>query len=166
MRPIIAVDPGAKGALVAMNSQGLIEIFDVPLILEYGSKKTVDVDAVRTWVKKIDPAFVVFELVHDAPKDGKSSGGNFMKNFAALIGACAGYKRKYIIPSQWKAYSGLVGKVKDMSLVRVAKEYPAAARFLVGAKNPVDRADAILLGRYAMFKWRLEYGTTERHSGE
>ena len=148
---IISIDPGLCGVLTWMTEEGPQQIVDLPFV-PWGGNSMLDVDEVRNllsmslWV----PDVVVIERVGVAPNDGKTQAANFMRNFGALVGACAGYRRLFIQPSHWKTYSGLIGEPKKASVGKALKYYPAAERFLTGHKNAVDRADAILIGRYAI----------------
>lgn len=152
---IVAIDPGAKGCIVTLTSeQGPITFLDIPLIQGPGRKKVVDVDVVRIHIDDQSPDIVVLEAVHTAPRDGGVSGGSFMLNFGSLIGACAGHRREFILPQHWKSFSGLRNCAKQASVDKACLYYRGIDPLIRGYKNSVDRADATLIGRYGLFKFR------------
>lgn len=148
---IVAIDPGAKGAIAVFEDDTVTAIHDIPLeLLAEGSKRKLpNVDVLRDLLDAINPEFVVIERVNAGPADGRASAGSFMLNFGTIIGAAAGRQRRYVLPTAWKTYAGLVGRVKSASVKKAHAKHPETADGMIGNQpNATDRADAVLIGRF------------------
>ena len=158
MTTAIAIDPGKNGALVAMDDKGPIEIIDIPHHTPFGTKPIVDVCMVRNFLIRHDPDFVVIESVWTMPSDGKASGASLVRSWGCLYGATAGCDVRFVYPSKWKAYAGLIRMVKAASVPRALRFYPSARPLIEGFKNEIDRADAVLIGHFGLFEDRVKRG--------
>ena len=147
---VASVDPGRFGAWVFFEDNQIVNIVDTPL-MAWGSKQFLpDPVEIRRMLTEFGPDHVVLERVTTSPRSGVSSAGNFLQGLGILQGVCSQWGLIFVRPQVWKGFSGLSGKVKAMSVPRALRYYPAAERFLTGHKNAIDRADAILIGRYAI----------------
>jgi len=143
---ILAVDPGVNGALVFIEFNKPVFIYDMPT-MKVGSKTKVDVVGLAQIIGKHGADAIVVEQVGASPMMGTSSAFGFGYSFGSVLGVSAGcgIECHTITPQRWKTYHGLIKKPKDASRVRVVEMFPdISEQFKL--KKHVDRADALLLG--------------------
>lgn len=108
---IISVDPGLKGALVAITEDDTIAYTTMPV-----SGKEIDLPTVAQWIKTMNPQLVVIEKVGSMPKQGLASTFKFGKGYGAIQGICAALNVpiELVTPQRWKK-TVLAGTKKDKS---------------------------------------------------
>ena len=149
---LISIDPGLKGAVVVFIGGKVVDIQSMPL-LPWGSKKLIDVktlsQSLNGWTQYIESINVVMERVTPRASDGLGSAGNFMQNFGRLQGMFEiNHHCDYVMPQTWKTWAGLRGLVKKASIPRALRHHPETANLINDSENPIDRADAVLIGSY------------------
>jgi len=148
---LVSIDPGKKGALVVFD-EGIVVHVDNLQQEAWGLKQTLpDNHWLANRLNIIQPATIVVERIGTSPRSGVSSAGNFLQGFGRIEGCCESYGLQYIRPQQWKAFCGLTGKPKEASVAKAIERVPSCEKFILGHKNIVDRADAVLIG-YAWMK--------------
>lgn len=156
---IIAVDPGALGAIAVLVDGTLVEVEDMPYItLEIGGTNRKRVDPytldgllksfVTSYVGPLDEFYCVVEEVGPMPKDGSTQAFNFGCAYMAVVMAFVvnRWPTYRITPPVWKR--GLkLRKGKDASRIRAMEMFPD---FSDEFKRVMDdgRAEAALLGHY------------------
>lgn len=147
----LSIDPGENGAIVTWEGRGIVSIIDMP----YEGKK-LNLPHVYNIFTSFNPCEVIIEDVHSSPRSGPVSASNFMYNVGVLHMATifSGADLIKIMPTTWKAATGLYGKPKSYSISKVRDLYAAEYQELVKPfKNKTDRAEAILIGE-AYFKMK------------
>ena len=93
--------------------------------------------------------FVIVEQVSAMPGQGVTSMFNFGQTFGSIKGICAalGLPIFYVRPAKWKKHFELINSSKDASRTKVIEMYPSISSRLTKKKD-VNKADAILIGRY------------------
>ena len=93
--------------------------------------------------------FVRVEQVSAMPGQGVTSMFNFGQTFGSIKGICAalGLPIFYVRPAKWKKHFELINSSKDASRTKVIEMYPSISSRLTKKKD-VNKADAILIGRY------------------
>jgi hypothetical protein len=147
---IIAIDPGTRGSIAFFNNGKVVSIINIPLTTWGTKTKVPDREELRTFIVNFNPDLIVIEKVSAAPKDGIASASHFLLGLGILYGACASFDTVMVQPQKWKALAGLINKVKALSTVRACSLYPESEQFIDGYPNKVDRADAVLIGHYAV----------------
>lgn len=97
--------------------------------------------------------FCVIEQVAAMPGQGVSSMFSFGHSFGVAVGVAESLlvQTAYVAPRTWKKHLHLT-KEKAYSLTLARQFYPAARQHLTRKKDE-GRAEAILLGRYALLNW-------------
>jgi len=153
---ILAIDPGASGALAFFNPDaGTLEIIDMPVVeVKRGQKmkKEISSQMLAAIIKARKPSVAIVELVHSRPGQGVSS----MFSFGRGCGQCEGVLAAleipitYITPLGWqKAVNARSGK--DGNRQRAAELFPAYTH-LFARKKDDGRADAALMAWWAATK--------------
>lgn len=153
---IIGVDPGVRGSLAAIESEGpkLLATLDMP-VLDLGTKtrRCVDVVAIADWVSELvgdgfQPEMLVIE--HQQSMTGDFINTVFMQGlmFGGILTALMtlGLPVHFTTPLQWKTKAGLVKKDKKASLARGRQlfgQHPDLKRI-----KDETRAEAALIAFY------------------
>jgi crossover junction endodeoxyribonuclease RuvC len=150
---ILAIDPGASGALAFFNPDaGTLEIIDTPVVeVKRGTKvkKEISPQMMSAIIRARDPKIAILELVGAMPGQGVSSMFQFGRGVGMYEGALAALQIPvtYISPVGWqKAVNARSGK--DGNRQRAAEIYPAYAH-LFSRKKDDGRADAALMAWWA-----------------
>jgi len=150
---ILAIDPGASGALAFFNPDaGTLEIIDTPVVeVKRGQKlkKEISPQMMSAIIRARDPKIAILELVGAMPGQGVSSMFQFGRGVGMYEGALAALQIPvtYISPVGWqKAVNARSGK--DGNRQRAAEIYPAYAH-LFSRKKDDGRADAALMAWWA-----------------
>lgn len=146
-RYFVGIDPGATGAIGAVDHRGdYALVIDMPLWDCCGAKV---VDTGGGWEFRSPGAHisVAVEKVHAMPGQGVTS----MFNFGMMYGGAielgdnlATNPAILVTPQTWKKFHGLIGKDKDAARLLALEKWPAAAAQLKRKKD-VGRADALLI---------------------
>jgi crossover junction endodeoxyribonuclease RuvC len=154
---ILAIDPGAKGALAFFNpATGALELVDTPTVeVKRGAKNKVEISAqmLAGIIRARSPSEAVVERVGAFPGQGVSSVFAFGKAAGLLDGILAALEIPvtYVAPQKWQRDVGARAG-KDGNRQRAAELFPAYAQSFARAKDD-GRADAAL-----MAWWRAANG--------
>ena len=151
---IIGIDPGLNGAIVIMENNKVLSVFDMPVMSE-GKKNKRQLNSAQL-VRIIkentlanDDINVVVEQVNAMPGQGVTSMFNFGQTFGAIKGVCAALELPifFVRPAKWKKHFELINASKDSSRTKVIEMYPTLSNILAKKKD-VNKSDAILIARF------------------
>jgi len=154
---ILAIDPGAKGALAFFDPvAGTLDIVDMPTVqVTRNAKNKVEISPqmLAAVVGARSPSVAVVEKVGAMPGQGTSSMFQFGRGVGMIEGVLAALHipTVYISPVGWKNAVGVRGG-KDGGRAKAAELFPAYASSFGRAKDD-GRADAAL-----MAWWRASNG--------
>jgi len=151
---IFGIDPGISGAISILENKKIIEIYDMPTMID-GKKNKRQVNGSQVaniFKEKIDvnkEISVVVEHVNAMPGQGVTSMFNFGQSFGVIKGICSALSLPihFIRPTKWKKHFNLINTNKDASRTKVIEIYPEISSKL-SRKKDANRADAILIARY------------------
>ena len=151
---IVGIDPGVSGAISVMENKKVVEIFDMPTMIDgKKNKKQVNGSQVTNIIKERlndgKEIIAVIEHVNAMPGQGVTSMFNFGQSFGVIKGICAALSipTYFIRPTKWKKYFNLIKTNKDASRTKVIQIYPEISSQL-SRKKDSNKADAILIARY------------------
>ena len=151
---IFGIDPGISGAISVLENKKVIEVFDMPTMIDgKKNKKQVNGAQVTNIIKeKLDDEkeiAVVVEHVNAMPGQGVTSMFNFGQSFGVIKGICSalGLPIYFVRPTKWKKHFNLIKTNKDASRTKVIQTYPGISSKL-SKKKDSNKADAILIARY------------------
>ena len=152
---IFGIDPGVSGAISILENKKVIEIFDMPTMIDgKKNKKQVNGSALTNIIMntidfKNEEVVIVVEHVNAMPGQGVTSMFNFGQSFGVIKGICAALKLPihFIRPTKWKKHFNLINTNKDASRTKVIEVYPKISSQL-SRKKDSNKADAILIARY------------------
>lgn len=146
---ILAIDPGAKGALAFFDVRACtLDIIDVPTVqVMRGNKAKTEISPqmLAAIIAARSPSVAVLEKVGAMPGQGSSSMFQFGRGVGMVEGVLAALHvpTDYVTPHQWqKAVGARDGK--DGNRQRAAELFPAYAH-LFSRKKDDGRADAALM---------------------
>ena len=148
------IDPGVSGAISILENKKVLEVFDMPTMIDgKKNKKQVNGSQVTNIIKnnlnKDKEVIVVVEHVNAMPGQGVTSMFNFGQTFGAIKGVCAalGLPIFFVRPSKWKKHFELINSSKDSSRTKAIEMYPSLSDDLARKKD-VNKSDAILIARF------------------
>jgi crossover junction endodeoxyribonuclease RuvC len=151
---IFGIDPGVSGAISVLENKKVIEVFDMPTMIDgKKSKRQVNGAQVTNIIKeKLDEnkeIIVVVEHVNAMPGQGVTSMFNFGQSFGVIkgISSALGLPIYFVRPTKWKKHFNLIKTNKDASRTKVIQIYPEISSKL-SRKKDSNKADAILIARY------------------
>jgi len=151
---IFGIDPGVSGAISVLENKKVIEVFDMPTMIDgKKNKKQVNGAQVTNIIKeKLDDEkeiAVVVEHVNAMPGQGVTSMFNFGQSFGVIKGNCAALSLPiyFVRTTKWKKQFNLIKTNKDASRTKVIEAYPEISSKL-SRKKDSNKADAILIARY------------------
>ena len=151
---IFGIDPGISGAISVLENKKVIEVFDMPTMIDgKKNKRQVNGAQVTNIIKeRLDGAketAVVVEHVNAMPGQGVTSMFNFGQSFGVIKGVCSALSLPiyFVRPTKWKKHFNLIKTHKDSSRTKVIEVYPEMSGEL-SRKKDVNKADAILIARY------------------
>jgi len=159
---IFGIDPGVSGAICALKYKKIIEVYEMPTMIDgKKNKRQVNGAEVTNILKKVINSNlditdgkevevkVVVEHVTAMPGQGVTSMFNFGQSFGVIKGVCAALKLPiyFVRPTKWKKHFNLIKTNKDASRTRVIEVYPEISSKL-SRKKDSNKADAILIARY------------------
>ena len=153
---IIGIDPGVSGAISILENKKVIEVFDMPTMIDgKKNKKQVNGAQVTNIIKerldseKEKEIAVVVEHVNAMPGQGVTSMFNFGQSFGVIKGICSALSLPiyFVRPTKWKKHFNLIKTNKDASRTKVIEVYPEISSKLHRKKDS-NKADAILIARY------------------
>tara|TARA_B100000686_G_scaffold165536_1_gene173169 strand:+ start:837 stop:1316 length:480 start_codon:yes stop_codon:yes gene_type:complete len=151
---IFGIDPGISGAISVLENKKIIEIFDMPTMID-GKKNKRQVNGAQLAhiiKEKLDnekEIAVVVEHVNAMPGQGVTSMFNFGQSFGVIKGVCSALSLPiyFVRPTKWKKHFNLIKTNKDASRTKVIEVYPEISSSL-SRKKDANKADAILIARY------------------
>ena len=151
---IFGIDPGISGAISILENKKVIEVFDMPTMIDgKKNKRQVNGAQVTNIIKErlnMDrDTVVVVEHVNAMPGQGVTSMFNFGQSFGVIKGVCSalGIPIYFVRPTKWKKHFNLIKTNKDASRTKVIEVYPEISSKL-SRKKDANKADAILIARY------------------
>ena len=153
---IFGIDPGVSGAISVLEDKKIIEVFDMPTMIDgKKNKKQVNGSQVTNIIKerlnndKEKEVVVVVEHVNAMPGQGVTSMFNFGQSFGVIKGVCSALSLPiyFVRPTKWKKHFNLIKTNKDASRTKVIQVYPHISSKL-SRKKDSNKADAILIARY------------------
>ena len=163
MKIIFGIDPGVSGAICAFKHGKIIEVYEMPTMIDgKKNKRQVNGAEVTNIFKKVikenldksdgrneDEVKVVVEHVTAMPGQGVTSMFNFGQSFGVIKGICAALKLPiyFVRPTKWKKHFNLIKTNKEASRTKVIEVYPEISSKL-SRKKDSNKADAILIARY------------------
>tara|TARA_Y100000590_G_scaffold408261_1_gene499201 strand:+ start:219 stop:701 length:483 start_codon:yes stop_codon:yes gene_type:complete len=152
---IFGIDPGVSGAISILENKKVIEIYDMPTMIDgKKNKKQVNGSQVSNIIKERlnnnnKEIVVVVEHVNAMPGQGVTSMFNFGQSFGVIKGICSALSIPiyFVRPTKWKKYFNLIKTNKDASRTKVIEVYPEISSKL-SRKKDSNKADAILIARY------------------
>ena len=153
---IFGIDPGVSGAISVLENKKVIEVFDMPTMIDgKKNKKQVNGAQVTNIIKerldseKEKEIAVVVEHVNAMPGQGVTSMFNFGQSFGVIKGICSALSLPiyFVRPTKWKKHFNLIKTNKDASRTKVIEVYPEISSKL-SRKKDANKADAILIARY------------------
>ena len=151
---IIGIDPGVSGAISILENKKVIEIYDMPTMIDgKKNKRQVNGSQVTNIIKENlnseKEIIVVVEHVNAMPGQGVTSMFNFGQSFGVIKGICAALKLPiyFVRPAKWKKYFNLIKTEKDASRTKAIEIFPYISSQL-SRKKDANKADAILLASF------------------
>jgi len=151
---IIGIDPGVSGAISILENKKIVEVFDMPTMIDgKKNKRQVNGSQVANIIKENindnKETVIVVEHVNAMPGQGVTSMFNFGQSFGVIKGVCAALSLPiyFVRPTKWKKYFNLIKTHKDASRTKVIEAYPEISSKL-SRKKDSNKADAILIARY------------------
>jgi crossover junction endodeoxyribonuclease RuvC len=151
---IFGIDPGVSGAISVLENKKIIEVYDMPTMIDgKKNKKQVNGSQVANIIKERlngdNEIIVVVEHVNAMPGQGVTSMFNFGQSFGVIKGICSALSLPiyFVRPSKWKRYFNLIKTNKDASRTKVIEAYPEISSKQKKKKDS-NKADAILIARY------------------
>ena len=151
---IFGIDPGVSGAISVLENKKVIEIFEMPTMIDgKKNKKQVNGAQVANIIKERlnenKEAIIVVEHVNAMPGQGVTSMFNFGQSFGVIkgISSALGLPIYFVRPTKWKKYFNLIKTNKDASRTKVIEIYPEISS-KISRKKDSNKADAILIARY------------------
>ena len=159
---IFGIDPGVSGAISILENKKVIEIHDMPTMIDgKKNKKQVNGSQVTNIIKeKLNQnkeIIVVVEHVNAMPGQGVTSMFNFGQTFGAIKGICAalGLPIFFVRPAKWKKHFDLINSSKDSSRTKAIEMYPSLSDQL-SKKKDNNKADAILIASFFYETYKKE----------
>ena len=151
---IFGIDPGVSGAISVLENKKVIEVFDMPTMIDgKKSKRQVNGAQVTNIIKEMldvnKEIIVVVEHVNAMPGQGVTSMFNFGQSFGVIKGISSALSLPiyFVRPTKWKKHFNLIKTNKDASRTKVIEIYPEISSKL-SRKKDSNKADAILIARY------------------
>lgn len=148
---LCGIDPGStKGGLAFVDATGaLVHADGIPMQRHGNGKRTiVAARTVGQLLAQHGSKRTIIEDVWTRPREGVTSGGNFMKALGTLYGAAEQTTDViWVTPQKWKKHFGLIGEDKEKSRALAIELWPDKAR-LFKFKKDTDKAEAALIARW------------------
>ena len=151
---IVGIDPGVSGAICILNKGKIIELYDMPTMVDgKRNKKQVNgAEITNIFHKELLHEInvkIIIEHVSAMPGQGVTSMFNFGQSFGVLKGICAALKLPvyFVRPVKWKKHFNLINTEKDASRTKVIETFPYISSRL-SKKKDANKADAILIARF------------------
>ena len=151
---IFGIDPGVSGAICVLKEGKILEVYEMPTMID-GKKNKRQVNGAEVtniFLKDLDNKYktkVVVEHVTAMPGQGVTSMFNFGQSFGVLKGICAALKLPiyFVRPVKWKKHFNLIKTNKDASRTKVIEIFPYISS-KISRKKDSNKADSILIAKY------------------
>ena len=151
---IFGIDPGVSGAISILENKKIIEVFDMPTMID-GKKNKRQVNGaqvsniIKERLNNEKEVLIVVEQVNAMPGQGVTSMFNFGQSFGVIKGVCSALNLPiyFVRPTKWKKHFNLIKTNKDASRTKVIEIYPGISS-KISRKKDSNKADAILIARY------------------
>ena len=151
---IFGIDPGISGAICVLKKGKILEVYEMPTMID-GKKNKRQVNGAEVtniFLKDLnneDKAKVVVEHVTAMPGQGVTSMFNFGQSFGVLKGICAALKLPiyFVRPVKWKKHFNLIKTNKEASRTKVIEIFPYISS-KISRKKDSNKADSILIAKY------------------
>lgn len=151
---VFGIDPGVSGALSVYEDKKLKEVIDMPT-MSAGKQNKKQINAaqlsleIKNRINGSTEIAVVVEQVSAMPGQGVTSMFNFGQSFGVIKGICSALTLPiyFIRPVKWKKHFNLIGSSKDASRTKATELFPNFSDH-ISKKKDLNKADAILIGRY------------------
>jgi len=163
---IFGIDPGVSGAICVLKEGRVIEVYEMPTMIDGKKNKrqvngaevtnillkelnNLQLPEISSSSKLEERVKVVVEHVTAMPGQGVTSMFNFGQSFGVIKGVCAALKLPiyFVRPMKWKKHFNLIKTNKDASRTKAIEIYPSISNKL-SRKKDSNKADAILIARY------------------
>ena len=153
---IFGIDPGVSGAICVLKEREVIEVYEMPTMIDgKKNKKQINGSQVTNIFKERlssdsdKEIVVVVEHVNAMPGQGVTSMFNFGQSFGVIKGVCSALSLPiyFVRPTKWKKHFNLIKTHKDASRTKVIEVYPEISGKL-SRKKDSNKAEAILIARY------------------
>jgi len=151
---IIGIDPGVSGAICILNNGKIVELYEMPTMIDgKKNKKQVNgAEITNIFQKELineTNSKVIIEHVSAMPGQGVTSMFNFGQSFGVVKGICAALRLPiyFVRPAKWKKYFNLINSEKDASRTKVIQIFPYISS-KISKKKDANKADAILIARF------------------
>ena len=151
---IFGIDPGVSGAISILENKKIVDIFDMPTMID-GKKNKKQVNGaqvtniIKDQLNKNNEVVVVVEHVNAMPGQGVTSMFNFGQSFGVIKGIVSALSLPiyFVRPTKWKKHFNLIKTNKDASRTKVIEIYPEISS-RISRKKDSNKADAILIARH------------------
>ena len=151
---IFGIDPGISGAICVLKEGKILEVYEMPTMID-GKKNKRQVNGAEVtniFLKDLNNKYkakVVVEHVTAMPGQGVTSMFNFGQSFGVLKGICAALKLPiyFVRPVKWKKHFNLIKTNKEASRTKVIEIFPYISS-KISRKKDSNKADSILIAKY------------------
>ena len=151
---IFGIDPGVSGAISILENKKIIEVYEMPTMID-GKKNKRQVNGSQVTnifkdnLKENKETVVAVEHVNAMPGQGVTSMFNFGQSFGVIKGICSALSLPiyFVRPTKWKKHFNLIKTHKDASRTKVIEIYPDVSGKL-SRKKDSNKADAILIASF------------------
>ena len=155
---VFGVDPGVNGAISILKNKIIIDIYEMPTMIDgKKNKKQINGPYLSAIIKKYlkdkklnNEEFVLLaEQVNAMPGQGVTSMFNFGQSCGVIKGVCAALSLPiyFVRPAKWKKHYNLINTNKDASRTKAIEIYPNASTQL-SKKKDLNKAESLLIARY------------------
>jgi len=151
---IFGVDPGLSGAICVLKEGKILEVYEMPTMIDgkKNKRQVIGAEVTNIFLKDLNNKYkakVVVEHVTAMPGQGVTSMFNFGQSFGVLKGICAALKLPiyFVRPVKWKKHFNLIKTNKDASRTKVIEIFPYISS-KISRKKDSNKADSILIAKY------------------
>ena len=163
---IFGIDPGVSGAICVLKEKEIIEVYEMPTMIDGKKNKrqvngaevtnillkelnNLQLPEISSSSKLEERVKVVVEHVTAMPGQGVTSMFNFGQSFGVLKGICSAMQLSmhFVRPAKWKKYFSLINAEKDASRTKAIEIFPYISNQL-SRKKDANKADAALIASF------------------
>jgi crossover junction endodeoxyribonuclease RuvC len=146
---ILGIDPGAHGAIAALDENGqLLDVLDMPSTREASGRTATNAPLLAGILARARARIAYCEFVGARPTDAKAAAFSFGRARGVIEGVCGaiGLPIVFLTAPSWKRLADIPpgAENKDLARTRAIARWPAHAE-LFRRKADVDRAEACLI---------------------